>query len=255
MESFHDRYKDEVISQRGKLPGNTPAMFQCADIEFLPGPVKRYLRACRYLGTPRRMYGQLQWNNVRLKLSRSGKWRPIRCYEFLAVAEPVRIAHMSTGRGFLPGIEARDTYRDGHGSMEIRLGGFIRLAARKGKEMDQSELVTILAAAPLLPAFLLQPYIHWTEVDRHTASATIAYNGVVASGVFFFNDRDEFIRFETDDRWEAKGHGKFRQTHWRTTATGYVDDAGIRRPTKLSVEWVDGNRTFEYFKAELKGLL
>jgi hypothetical protein len=255
MEPLHDKYIDEIENQRGKSLYKSPMLFEYADIGSLPVPVKRYLRACRFMGTPRRLYGQLQWNNVRLKLSRSGKWRSIRCYEFLAAPEPLRIVHMTTGRGFLPGIEARDKYQDGRGSLEIRLGGFIPLTRVRGKEVDQSELVTILAAAPLLPAFFLQPYIHWTEIDRHTVSAAIACNGITASGLFFFNDRDEFIRFETDDRWETRGRGKFRQTHWQATATDYVEDGSIRRPTKLSAAWVDGNETFEYFKGELGGIL
>lgn len=230
------------------------ATFQCADIEYLPGAVKRYLRVCGYMGTPKLLFGQLQWDNVRLKLSRSGRWRAIRCYEFLAVPEPSRIAHMTLGRGPVL-LEALDKYQQGRGSILVRVGRLFKLADVTGKEVDQSELVTILAEAPLLPAFLLQPYIHWTEVDPNTASATIVYNGTTASGTFFFNDRGEFIRFETDDRWKAKGRGRFRQTRWRASAFDYVDDKGIHRPTGLTAAWVDGNETFEYFKGELTGIV
>ena len=101
----------------------------------------------------------------------------------------------------------------------------------------------------------LQPYIHWSESTPDSAAATIRFNGAEARGSFYFNDRNEYIRFETDDRWQAGKGGKLAKTHWMVTASDYVEDRGIRRPRRASAAWLQKDRSFEYFKGKINGIL
>ncbi len=79
----------------------------------------------------------------------------------------------------------------------------ITLQDAKGREMDASGLVTVLSECLLLPACALQPYIRWEAINWDIAAASIHFRDTQVRGLFYFNDRDEFVRFETEDRWEA----------------------------------------------------
>lgn len=203
-----------------------------ADIQPLPAPLQRFFRTCGYIGTQQRMQCQIVWSDVRMRFSSTGSWKRIACDEFLSASEPTRIARMRT-RSLLP-LTAKDEYLDGHGSMLIKLAGLITLQNAKGREMDQSGLVTVLSECLLLPSCALQPYIQWSEKDPVCAAATIRCNATESNGLFYFNERGEFTRFESGDRWQALKNGRLVQTPWKVTAADYVEDAGIRRPSLTS---------------------
>lgn len=233
-------------------PCNT--FFTNADIVSLPDPVQRYFRACGYIGSTRRMCARIQWSGVKLRLSPAGKWRNIACHEFLAAAEPLRMVLLRSHIAGLIPFEAKDKYQGGHGNMLIKLAGLFTLQDAKGKEMDESALVTFLSECLLLPSSALQPYIRWSEVTRDCAAATIRFNNTEVKGLFFFNDCGEFIRFETGDRWQAGKHGRFTRTPWMVTASDYIEDLGIRRPRSTSACWLIHGEWWEYFKGEITAI-
>jgi len=44
------------------------------------------------------------------------------------------------------------------------------------------------------------PFENTFDVDSLTAQARIQHEGIDVSGLFFFNEKGEFTRFESDDR-------------------------------------------------------
>lgn len=219
------------------------------DIRALPGPVRRYCRLCGYTSTAQPTQCRIIWSDVKMRFSPTGRWKKIYCDEYLSADGPARIANMRT-KGILP-ITAKDQYQQGHGSMLIKLAGLISLQNAKGREMDQSGLVTILSECLLFPSFLLQPYIQWTAIDHYQAGATIRVNETSASGRFYFNNAGEFTSFESTDRWQALKDGSFARTPWKVTASDYVEDAGVRRPSLTTASWLNNGQWWEYFKGSI----
>jgi hypothetical protein len=150
-------------------------------------------------------------------------------------------------------FEARDKYQNGHGNMLIRLLKLFTIANARGKEMDISALVTVLAETFLVPAYALQPYLEWTPVDDHSAKALLQYNGTTVEGQFYFNDTGEFTRFETNDRFKTTGK-KYEKCKWLVTAGNYTEKNGTRFPADLSAAWHDKNGIFEYFKGSIENI-
>jgi len=218
----------------------------------LPTPVQRYFRTCGYIGRQQRMQCRIVWSDVQMRFAMTGSWKKIECDELLSAAEPARIAQMRT-HGLLP-VTAKDEYKNGHGSMRIKLAGLITLQNSRGREMDQSGLVTILSECLLLPSCALQPYIWWKETGENNATAIIRYNETEAEGIFHFNDRDEFTAFETCDRWQSQKNGSFARTPWKVTAADYIDDGGLRRPRTTAASWLTNGQWWEYFNGNIAGI-
>ena len=254
MSSLHAQYLNEIQSEQGKLLPRTDTLFTETDVCFLPIPVQRYFRSCGYIGTKKLMFGQIRWKNVQMRLSPRGHWKKMRCSEFLAAPEPMRIAHMKTKVGGLLCLEAKDQYNGGHGNILVRLAGMITLQDAKGEEMDASGLLTVLSECLLLPACALQLYIRWEAINRNMAAAVIRFRDTEVRGVFYFNDRDEFIRFETEDRWKAGKPGEFTKVKWMVTAGDYIEENGMRKPGRVTAAWVEAGKIMEYFKGEIEGI-
>jgi hypothetical protein len=254
MRSLRTQFLNEISAWQKNWQDQDELHFSDTDIRPLPTPVQRYFRTCGYIGSEPHLQGRILWSDVYMRFSATGSWRKIHCDEFLATPEPVRIAYMTAGVAGIPSFAAKDEYRESHGNMLIKLAGLIPLQNAKGREMDQSGLVTVLSECLLLPSYALQPYIQWTEKDPNCAAATIRFNGTEANGLFYFNDRGEFTRFETHDRWQAQKKGRFIRTPWKVTATDYIEDEGIRRPHLMSASWLDNSQWWEYFRGKIAGI-
>src|SRR3569623_1407796 len=107
--------------------------------------------------------------------------------------------------GLIP-YTAIDKYRRGTGNMKIKIFKWFTVSDAKGNEMNQAELVTILAETIFLPLYALQRYITWRSINPTTVEGTIEDHRIKASGRFYFTEKGEFLRFETNDRYySAKG--------------------------------------------------
>jgi hypothetical protein len=124
--------------------------------------------------------------------------------------------------GLFP-FEGRDKYQDGHGNMLIKLMKLFTVADDKGKEMDESALVTILAEALIVPSYALQSYITWMAIDSMAAKATIRFRETEVSGVFYFNEAGENIRFETNDRYQSQKDGSHKKIKWIAVPGNYQE--------------------------------
>jgi Family of unknown function (DUF6544) len=253
MASLFTQYLEDIRNERGKVLSKTTTCFTETDLYFLPEPVQRYLRSCGYIGSKKQLYGLIRWKNVKMRLSSHGPWKKVDCHEFLAAPEPMRIMHLKTRIGGLLRLEAKDKYIGGHGNMLIKMAG-MTLQDAKGREADASALVTFLSECLLLPACALAPYIRWEAVDGNTAAATIRSGDTEVNGVFYFNNRGEFIRFETGDRWEAGRHGEFIKANWMVMANDYIVENGISRPGHVVAAWSHEGKLKEYFKGEIGGI-
>lgn len=232
----------------------SPEIITERDIAKLPEPVQRFFRYSGYLGRPRMRNAMIEWKDFRLKLSPKQPWRKFGSKQFNSVPEPARVAYMY-GRimGVIP-FEGRDKYQDGHGNMRITLCNVFKVAEAKGREMDQSGLVTILAEAFFVPSYALQPYIEWTPVDERTANATICFNGEKAEGSFHFNDEGAFIRFESNDRYYSEKGTEYKQLKWTVTAGNYLEKNGTRIPTCFTGSWTTPEGEYEYFKGTISSI-
>jgi hypothetical protein len=252
--SLRKVYDKEVRTDIQNHPPVEMHVYEEKDIATLPPPVRRYFRYCGYIGKHRITNAQVIWKDAALRMSPGGKWRRISCLQYNAVTEPVRVVYMKHRIiGMFP-FEGRDKYQHGHGNMWIRLLKVFTVTNAKGKEMDESALVTLLAETFLVPGYILQPYIKWTAIDEHSAKATISYNGATVSGIFHFNDKGEMTSFDTEDRnYEHKG--TYSKIRWTAYVSGYTESHGIRFAQNLSAAWHMKTGDYEYYRGQISDVI
>lgn len=246
--SLKQLFIEEVNHEIQKHSSPDIGLLAEADILHLPPPVQKYFRYCGYLARPKIINAQIVWRDVYLKLSLAKKWQGIRCFQFNAVPEPARFAFMTSKIAGLIPFEGRDKFQDGHGNMLIKLFRVFTMGNAKGREMDESALVTVLAEALFVPGYALQPYISWEPIDDLSARATIEDNGIKVSGVFFFNEKGETIRFETEDRSFTEKNRGYKKCKWTAMMENYQAINGILTPTTIRAMWNLPKGDFEYYK-------
>jgi hypothetical protein len=220
----------------------------------LPAAIKNYLNYCGYKNEDSFRYCLVNWKSARLKLKPDSRWTRISCNQVNFIDKPARVVYMKAMMLGLIKMEAIDKFLNGQGNMLVKVLKFFTVTNTKGAKMDVAELVTILAEAMLIPAYLVQPYITWTELNSVTIKGTITYKDVKASGIFYFNEYCELLRFETNDRCYAH-NGKIEKFKWTAYAWNYKTFDKIKFPSNFMATWSLPSGDYTYFKGRVDKLI
>lgn len=245
-------YRNEVEDELVRHPALPAPPITEADIAKLPDPVQRYFRAGGFVGRPHTNNARIVWREMLLKRSRDADWLKLDCQQFNSVAEPTRIALMTSRIGGLIPFEGRDKYQQGHGDMQIKLLKVFTVGETRGRHMDESALVTVLSEALITPSYALQSYLHWDPIDAHAAAAELRYAGLSVRGVFHFNDADELVQFETKDRWQDGRPPK--KYPWSAHFGHFRVRNGLRYPTEVSATWHEPGNEFTYVRGTIESI-
>lgn len=213
----------------------TPTAFTGADIQGLPLPVQRYFRYCGYIGAPKMAYMRASLKAVDFVMS-PGKTIRIDYEQFNLVERPERYALISSSLLGIP-FEGLDSYKNGEGAMEGRLGKVIPLFDQRGESMDRSCLVTWLAECLMAPAAALQDFVTWEPMDETHARAAVSWKGLSAGGVFRFSQEGELLEFTTEDRAAIDMNGKETNARWSARFLAYHRANGLLQPGSIQSVW------------------
>lgn len=247
------RFRSEVAAALAKREKRIVHNVEERELVALPAPVQRYFRASGFVGKPHTLNARIVWREMRLRRSRHGLWMKLRCEQLVSVPEPTRIALMTGELAGVLTLEGRDKYQRGQGQMLITLMRVITVADARGRYMDESALVTVLSELLLVPSLALQKYITWTPIDDRSAQAAITDCGITVRGTFHFNDADECVRFDTDDRWRD-GRSP-RRLPWSAFFGDYQTRGGVRTPYELSAMWHEPAGDFAYVRGTLDSVV
>lgn len=227
------RFERAVAAER-EYPGELSGSFTEADIAALPAPVRRYIRQCGYLGTPKMasMSASLQ----RVDFVMPDRTLAIDYRQFNLAARPVRYALISSSLYGIP-FEGLDALEGGRGRMRGTLAKVIPLFDQRGESMDRACLVTWLAECLLMPSGALQPFVRWEPVDDVRARATVTWEGVSAGGVFTFAETGELLEFRTGDRTAIGMDGSEVSADWSALFLRYRPVGGILLPEAIQSVW------------------
>ena len=140
--------------------GFRPAVFTESEIEGLPAPVQRYLRAGIAPGTPLAVAARLRMRG-QIKL---GRWVPFHAREFLAPRDGFHWT--ARAGGVLSGF---DSYADRQGEMRWKLLGLVPVMRATGPDVTRSAAGRAAAEVIWLPTALLPRFgVRWQAAgDRH----------------------------------------------------------------------------------------
>ncbi len=233
---------------RLKEEGNA---FRSEDFSHLPLAIRRYIEYCGYIGTPIMSYLKMKYHDVDFMQGRTGPALKIDYTQYDFVSAPCRMALIDSSMFGTP-FEGYDYYRDGIGGMKGVIAKGITLFHQTGAEMDKACLVTYLAEVMFAPSALLQDYIAFEEISDYEVKATIQYGGQIASGIFTFNEKYEYVLFTTNDRGVTNADGTMEYIPWSAVCGDYhVSGNGIKYPTKFQAVWNYPDGDFVYFDGRI----
>lgn len=238
----------EIFKNRASLHYN---QFSVNEINSLPMPLQKYMNYCAY---PEKQIFDLYeviWSKSAIKMAPEKNWMKLKTLQYNFIPEPARIAWMKTWMmGLLP-FEGRDKYFDGQGHMYGTLAKVIRIFDAKETEIAQSALIVILAESLLLPAYALQSFINWESAGSNMVKGVLTHRGIRVEGLFHFNDKGEYIRFTTGDRFYSGKKGSFLKIPYTVEVNNYQENNGVKIPTEVCAIWNLPEGDFEYWKGSI----
>ena len=142
----------------------------------------------------------------------------------------------------------RDIYRDGYGEMKGRLFNLFTIVFDNSIETAQSALITIFSEFLFIPWYILSSNVEWKSLSENSVYATLTDNGIVVSGVFYFDENGLFSHFVTDDRYFTKGKNTYERVRFSAIIDSYKNQGKIKIAERVRIIWHLPDGDYEYFK-------
>ena len=142
-------------------------------------------------------------------------------------------------------ISGRDKFVDGKGEMLIKLWSVIPIVnAKENHKVNQGTIQRYLAEIIWFPTAALSQYITWESIDDNSAKATMSYMGTTGSGIFYFNESGEFLKFSAMRYKDIEKDSKLIE--WAVESLKTKEFNSIKIPVELKATWKldDGDWTW-----------
>jgi len=225
--------------------------YHISELEGLPAPVQRCLRAVLTDGQPIIAAASIEMAGTINMSATAAQWKPFTSHQ--------RVVTSAAGArpGFLwdaqvdmfPGVPARvqDSYIAGQGQLIAKLLGLFTVAeAHGGGELARGEFMRYFAEAAWYPTALLPSQgVRWQAVDDASANATIV-DGPITLTLLFRFDEDGLI---TSVHAESRGAGVGKDMvmlPWDCGLSDYQPHDGMLIPMRGEAAWMrpDGRKAY-----------
>jgi uncharacterized protein DUF6544 len=212
---------------------NEVGVFTESELEGLPEPVGRYLRAAIAPGTPLAESATL---HMRGAIKLGTRWLRFRARQLLTPHEGFvwagRVAGVITGS---------DRYEHHRGSMKWKVLGIVPVARGDGRDVSRSAAARGGAEAMWVPTALLPRFgVTWTADDDTHITARYAVDQIGVE-VHYTIDGDGRVRSVVFDRWgDPDQTGTWAMHPFGVDVTGYATFGGVTIPNAGNAGWFYG---------------
>jgi len=251
--SFAAEYARDVVSAL-RRPTLTSVVTE-TELEPLPAPVQRYLRATGAVGQARVYNFRARWTG-RIRSDASAPYMPIAAEQVNTLGvDSQRFFKMTATMKGLP-VDIYHRFVGADATFRVRLLSLFPMVNAQGPELNRAETVTLLNDLCLLaPAALLDPALTWQPLDEHRARVTFTRGAQTVRAELRFDDAGELVDFTSDDRLRAAPDGRsFTRTRWSTPAGSYREFGGRRVTSQASALWHAPTGTFAYAELALQDI-
>jgi len=216
--------------------------------EDLPLPVKRWLKNSGVIDREIIQTVYLEQKGLMRLKPEQKEWIKSEATQYFTTHKPSFLWSVKTSMKGLP-VVGRDLFKDGQGKMEIKLMGLLPVVDVYGNsKINQSTLQRYMGEIIWFPSAALSPYIKWEPIDENCVKATMSYNGTVGSGIYYFNEKGEPIKFVTK---RYKDINDEKPTEWMAEIIEYRTFDGIKIPSKIEASWILKEDKFTWYKFEI----
>jgi len=234
-QSFKTMIEDEIKSMYTRQSHSKFDSFSQDKFTALPPPVRNWLENSGAMskGNIDNIYLEQE---IKLKMNPEQKdWSVAKSEQYFTIYPPSFNWSIDLSMyGFL-NLVGRDKFENGKGEMLIKLLSLIPVAdAKNNSKIDQAALQRYLAEIVWFPTAALSNYIEWKSINETSAKATMNYKGTEGSGVFYFDESGDFVRFVADRFKDVEDK---EPKKWTVIANKIESRNGIRIPTECEAKW------------------
>lgn len=196
-------------------------------LDGLPPPVKRYFAHVLREGQ-RHVSSVKVLHDGQFRAGMGSGWAGIKGIEYLTAAEPGFI-----WKGKTNWFTATDSFTAGKGRLVVRLFSIVKILEKRGKKIDEAELMRWIAESIWFPTALLpSAKLRWLPVNDNSAKLEYTNEGQHIAFLVTFSAKDEIEAIETQ-RCDGKG----RRRLWQGKASHYRRHGGMLIPSRLEAVW------------------
>lgn len=219
------------------------------DIQLLPDPVKKWLRASGAVGKPFISIAKVtQQAEMKMKPEQEN-WMKASAIQYTTIDNPAFIWTVDVKMNELINFQGRDKFENGKGEMLIKLNSLIRIVNERGEKLDEGTLQRYLGEMVWFPSLALSPFINWEQINDTTAKATMTFNGTSGSGMFYFNSNGDFIRFSALRYMGNEPDA--RRYEWVLLVDEHKSFEGIVVPSKMTATWNLDHKNWTWLKLKI----
>lgn len=220
------------------------------DMNHLPKPVQKFLIHVGAVGQEK-VHSFRVIANGEIKMNRDSNWAKIKIEQNnFTGSELVRLFYLRMKMFGIP-IYGLHSYTDKGASMVGKFAGLFTVINAKGNEMRISDTVTLLNDMCLFaPAALIDERISWEQMDDTTVNAIFKTEYCTVTATLFFNEKNELIKFTSEDRYYIDSNGSYQKVKWTTPFSDYKEINGLLLPSYGEAIWnlPDGDYSYCKFK-------
>jgi hypothetical protein len=234
--SYARAFRREVDAGLARARPEAGDVVSEVDLAPLPAPVQRYLRFVGVVGKPR-VQNLRAVQRGEMRASPTAPWMASEIEQYDFFDPPSRLFLMRARRFGVP-FEAYHRYVGPAATMEVKVASLVKVVDARGKEMNQSETVTLFNDMCLLaPATLIDAAIKWHPIDDRRVAADFSNAGNTIRATLFFGADGALENFTSDDRYQSSDGKTYRKYRWSTPVRSYRDFGGLRLPADGEASW------------------
>lgn len=240
----------QSLSNMDTRPGDA---LMLEDLAGLPIAVRNYIIYSGSVGKPR-IQSFRAILDAQIRQDSVAAWIPLKIEQYNVIDPLTRLFYMNGKMKGLP-VAGYHRFKDGHAFMDIRLFSLFRVQYQEGWEMDIAETVTFFNDLCILaPGALVSKKIKWEEIGPQRVKAIYTEKGIRIQAILFFNEQNQLISFESDDRYYLSKETGPQKVKWVTPVSDYKDYHGYRLASRGEAVWHFPEGPLSYIRVDLRDI-
>ncbi|WP_297090464.1 DUF6544 family protein [uncultured Draconibacterium sp.] len=208
------------------------------NIQELPLPVQRWYNSSGFLSSENEIIKNVYLKQEVLMKTKPQQeiWYKGHAVQYFNIQQPAFNWSVALDMNPLIKVVGRDKFENGKGEMLIKLYSIFPVVNVKDNDkINQAALQRYLAEIVWFPAAALSRYITWESIDNYSARATMTFNGTTGSGIFYFNENWEFVRFSAMRYKDTDENAQLKEWIAEVIESKVIN--GIKIPVEMKVTW------------------
>jgi len=219
-------------------------------IMSLPAPVQKWITSSGLIGKePIHTVRLKQKAKIKMKPGQEN-WTDAYAEQYFTVDKPAFVWKVNMKMMPFVEIVGWDRFMDGKGGMLIKILSMIPvLNSSDNEKINTGTIQRFLAEIVWFPSAAISPYITWESIDNFSVKATMTYKGSTGSGIFYFDENGNFIKFSAQRYMGVEKDATLKE--WVITAKENKVINGIKIPVKAEATWKLESGDWTWLKLEI----